>query len=129
MRFFRDPTFIIGAVIAVIAWMLVKRASGAECRIAWDASPGATEYRVWRGIDLMASVALTSASVDLPVDQLSAITVTAGNESGESAHSEPLTVLPVTPQSTTNLSEWDSHRPFFITAKPSAFFRLAYPTP
>lgn len=129
MRFFRDPTFIIGAVIAVIAWMLVKRASGAECRIAWDASPGATEYRVWRGIDMMVSVTSSSASVDLPADQLSTLTVTARNESGESVHSEPLTVLPVTPQSTTNLSEWNRHPPFFITAKPSAFFRLTYSKP
>jgi len=101
----------------------------AACILSWNPQPDATGFRVWRGTELLATVETNRATVQLPADQLSTITVTATNETGESEHSDPITVKPITPQTSENLTDWKPQKPFFIQAKPSLFFRFSYPSP
>lgn len=106
-------------------------ADAAPCGIRWNPNlpeDNVTHYRVWRGIDCLATVETNRAVVDLPTDQLSTLTVTATNESGESEHSDPITAIPVTPQHSEDLTHWTDRKPFFVEQKPSQFFRFKYPS-
>ena len=101
----------------------------AACIVFWNPQTDATAFRVWRGTELLATVETNRATVALPTGQLSTLTVTATNESGESEHSDPITAIPITPQTSENLTEWKPQRPFFIERKQSLFFRFSYPSP
>jgi hypothetical protein len=101
----------------------------AACILSWNPQPDATGFRVWRGLDCIATVETNRATVQLQTDQLSTLTVTATNEMGESEHSDPITAIPITPQTSENLTDWKPQKPFFIQAKPSLFFRFSYPSP
>ena len=99
------------------------------CILIWNPQTDATGFRIWRGIELVATVETNRATVTLPTDQLSTLTVTATNGTDESEHSDPITVIPITPQTSENLTEWKPQRAFFIERKASLFFRFSYPSP
>jgi len=64
--------------------------------IAWDAAPpleNVVGWRIWRGIDLIGSSNVPSATVQIG-NEATTITATAINAAGESAHSDPLTIPP-----------------------------------
>jgi hypothetical protein len=132
---YRDETkgfarAVVFVLILVSSIMLVSRCSahGAECRVAWDAQSDATAWRVWRGIELLATTATNEATLDLPTDRLSTITVTAHRDNLASPHSAPMTVQPITPQWSSDLRVWIvTKKTFFIELRPKAFFRFAYP--
>jgi hypothetical protein len=134
---YRDETngFIRAVVFVLVmasAIMLVSRCSahGAECRIAWDAQTDAKSWKVWRGTDLLATTETNDATLDLPADRLSTITVTAHRDGLTSPHSAPMTVQPVTPQWSYDHRVWVvTKKTFFIELRDRAFFRFAYPLP
>ena len=101
----------------------------APAALHWDVTPAATSYRVYRGIDVIAEVTTNAATVDLPVDVETTLTVTAVNAYGESDHSDPLVILPVTPESTVDLIAWKRHTPFFVKKESRGFFQFRYPKP
>ena len=101
---------------------------GAECRIAWNASTGATDYRVWRGIECLATVTDTHAVLTLP-DEPVTLTVTARNSAGESAHSAPLPLVAVTVQESTDLMAWGAVRTIYREKQAIRFYRLKIETP
>lgn len=69
--------------------------------LAWDAPPEATSFRVWRGIDVVATVDRPQGWVELPAGEASTLTVTAVGPGGESARSAPLVVwVPPVPRLT-----------------------------
>lgn len=111
-----------------LIFFLTASAAAAECRISWEPETDAVDYRVWAGLQLIATVTEPRATVDLPADKVSTVTVTARNEAGESGHSEPMSLLPVTPQSSSGLTSWTLHRVFFIKYAERGFFRFSYPT-
>jgi hypothetical protein len=77
---------------------------------------------------LLAEVQSNEATLDLPADRLSTITVTAHRDGITSPHSAPMTVQPVTPQWSPDLRVWIvTKKTFFIELRPKAFFRFAYP--
>jgi hypothetical protein len=109
---------------------MIRCSWGAECRIAWDAQTDATSWKVWRGLDLLATTETNEATLDLPADRLSTITVTAHRDNLASPHSAPMTVQPITPQWSPDLRVWIvTKKTFFIELRPKAFFRFAYPLP
>ena len=57
--------------------------------LTWNPTPRAVEYRVWRGIDVVAVVTDPQIDINLPLGE-STITVTARNSYGESPHSSEL---------------------------------------
>jgi hypothetical protein len=132
---YRDETngFVRAVVFVLImasAIMIVSRCSahGAECRIAWDAQTDATSWKIWRGLDLLATTETNEATLDLPADRLSTITVTAHRDGLASPHSAPMTVQPITPQWSYDHRVWIvTKKTFFIELRDKAFFRFAYP--
>jgi hypothetical protein len=100
--------------------------------LAWKAQGPTIFFRVWRGLDLLATTepGVNRAKLELPVDQLSTLTVTAHNETQSSVHSQPLVAMPVTPQWSQDLSSWTAQprHIFFVEHKPALFFRAAFPT-
>jgi hypothetical protein len=113
----------------LILLALVSSAAAAVCGLKWNPNPEpeVTGYRVWCGIDCIASVTEPRASLDLPTDRLSTLTVTAVSATGESEHSDPLTVRPITPESAEVLKPWIRQRTFFVPNTPRHFFRFSYP--
>ena len=110
---------VLAVGVLLIAY-IASPAGAAPVPIAWDADANASAWRVWRGIDLLAETNQASATIDLPADQLSTITVTAHNDSGSSAHSEPLVLLPVTPRHSYDLAKWRPKQTFFIASPATA---------
>jgi hypothetical protein len=125
-----DPSGLFWAVIGCLAFwfcavmfiLFATRARGGEVTIAWDAQP-ATEFRVWKGIDLLATVPTNTATITLP-DAPCSITVTARNAGGESPHSEPLHLVAVRIQESTNLKAWWYAKTIHRERKPAMFYRL-----
>ena len=115
-------------LLAITAGM-VRCAWGKELTVSWNPQSDATAWRVWRGIELLATTATNQATVTVPDDQPSTLTVTALNAAGESAQSEPL-YLP-TPNATlltiersTDLRTWAPIADFYDTKAPKVFYRL-----
>jgi hypothetical protein len=100
--------------------------------LAWKAQGATIFFRVWRGLDLLAVTepGVNRARLELPIDRLSTLTVTAHTETQSSTHSEPLVAMPVTPQWSNDLRVWivQPKHVFFVEYKPRLFFRAAYPT-
>jgi hypothetical protein len=123
-------SFTMLLLLLLITGGMIRCSWGAECRIAWDAQSDATSWKVWRGLDLLATTETNEATLDLPADRLSTITVTAHRDSLTSPHSAPMTVQPITPQWSPDLRVWIVvPRTFFIELRAKAFFRFAYPLP
>jgi hypothetical protein len=79
-------------------------------------------------LDLLATTETNEATLDLPADRLSTITVTAHRDGLASTHSAPITVQPVTPQWSPDHRVWIVvPKTFFIELRDKAFFRFAYP--
>lgn len=105
---------------------ILSAASAAPMKLAWDASPNATSYQVWRGIELMESVTVPQATINLPTDQISTLTVIARNASLE-AEPSIITVRPVTAQDSVDLENWQDAVTFFVLDSPAHFFRFTFP--
>jgi len=114
-------------LILLVLYALALLIFGAECNVRWNPQPAATGFRVFRGIDQIAEVTTNRATVDLPADRPSTLTVTATNGATESDHSDPITAIPITPQTSENLTDWKPQRVFFVERKPSMFFRFSFP--
>lgn len=112
----------------ILLWLycLAYMVFAAPCRLAWDPTPNATSYAVFRGIDQLAEVTTNEASVELPADQLSTLVVIARNASGSSAPSEHLTVQPVEIQTSRDLLTWTPRPVFFVKASPAFFLRAKF---
>jgi hypothetical protein len=125
--FARAVVFVLVLASSIMAVSMCT-AHGAECRVAWNPQTDATSWKVWRGTDLLATVQTNEAVVDLPVDRLSTLTVTAHRDGLASTHSAPITVQPVTPQWSPDLRVWIVvPKTFFIELLPKAYFRFSYP--
>lgn len=81
---------ILAATLLAIALIFLDRVMGAECRLEWDHTPAdrqrivaekVVKWRVFCGLDLLAEVATTSATVQLP-DGPCEIAVVAINDVG-----------------------------------------------
>jgi hypothetical protein len=123
------------APLCLLVWVLVFgllihgcTAQGAECTLAWDAQAGVTDYRVWRGLECLATVTTNSATVTLP-DEPCSLTVTARNAVGESAHSAPLSIVAVTMQESNDLKAWGSVKTVHREKQAMKFYRLRIQTP
>ncbi len=110
----------------ITLYCLAYMASAAPCALAWDPTPGATSYAVFRGLESLAEVTTNEASVDLPTGELSTLIVIARNESGASLPSEPLTVQPIEIQTSGDLLTWTPRPVFFVSASPSFFLRAKF---
>ena len=117
--------------VLVIVGFIHGCARGGEVKIAWDANNAdqqVTDYRVWRGIECIATVQSNTATVTLP-DEPVTLTLTARNVNGESAHSAPMHVVAITVQESPDLKAWGATRTIHREKKPSMFYRLKIQTP
>jgi len=112
---------------------VVSRTScrGAEVKLLWLPRPPeelVTEYRIYRGIDLIATSTGADVVVNLPTDQRSTLDLRAVNSKGESDPSN-ITLVPYTPRFSPDLKTWTSkpNKVIFITATPSLFANYSYP--
>lgn len=104
-------------------------ATAFPAKLRWNPNPepDILHYRVWCGIELVATVTEPRAAIELPADRLSTLTVTAVNAQGESEHSDPLTVRPITAEDSEDLITWQVKRTFFVPLTAKRFFRFSYP--
>lgn len=116
--------FILGIMLAP--------ATAAEVSLRWDANrePG-VRYRVWRGIDIIADVDVTSLTIDLPINVRTTLTLTAYIGYMESEHTAPLTIEPMVVSTSGDLKTWS--RAGITWRKVPAgetrrFYRISYPT-
>jgi hypothetical protein len=109
--------------LTIIIAALAAAAYGGEVRLAWNAQKGVTDFRVWRGIECLATVVEPSATVTLPAEPC-VLTVTARNEAGESAHSAPLDLMVVTLEQSADLKAWTSRKTWHAEKQARGFFRL-----
>lgn len=119
-------------LLPVYLWCLGYMAIGATVPLEWDAVPEAASYRIFRGIEVVGISDSNRATVELPGDQWSVLTVTAVNLAGESAHSKSLTLRPViiTVESSDDLSEWrDVSRVIRLESAPAKNYRAKIETP
>lgn len=104
--------------------LLAGLAHAGEVTVAWDANPvPVTDYRVWRGIECLATVTTPQATLTLP-DAPCALTVTARNGTLESAHSAPLKLIALTVQQSADLKAWASTRTIHREQADRFFYRL-----
>lgn len=98
--------------------------------IGWDAAPDATSWKVFRGIELLATVTTPAATVACPRDQLSTFSVISINSTGSSAPAS-ITVIPFTPKHSEDLKVWIARtdKTFFVESKPRQFASYSFPTP
>lgn len=103
----------------ILAVFVASQCKGAEVTVAWNPNPESNIlfYRVWRGLDLLAQTTATHATVTLPTDQISTMTVTAHSAAGSSPHSKPLVLAPAVVHSSADLRVW-------IVEKSSYFFHV-----
>jgi hypothetical protein len=116
-------SFAMLGLLLLITGALIRCSWGAECRITWDAQD-AKFFRVWRGLELLAEVETNEATVTLPDDQPSVLTVTAHNDHGSSPHSAPLPVVAVRIQESSNLRTWWIVRTIHREKRQAMFYRL-----
>lgn len=106
-------------------------AFAAPARVSWDAQLPGVRYRVYLGIEVVADVATAAAVIDLPEDRISAVAVQAYSLLGTAPMSEPLTLEPLTTQSSETLTHgWMDHGTVFRAVMPGEkrrFFRIRYP--
>lgn len=116
---------------AIVTLALAGMAHAGEVKLAWNANPGAemvTEYRVWRGIECLATVTVPQATLTLQ-DAPAVLTVTARNAAGESAHSAPLEIIAVTLQTSPDLSTWSDGLTRYFEKRQREFYRLGFKGP
>jgi len=104
-------------------------AKGGQLRLAWDAPTGqVTQWRVFRGLDECAIVTTNSATIEVPSDTPSTISVRAENEVGIS---QPATILviPIEVQESDNLKDWRHVRVIYREFEQRKFFRIKIITP
>jgi len=120
-------------IIGLLSVLVLRDCSrGAEIKLAWNPNKPeecVTEYRVWRGTECLTTVATTTATVTVPDAEPSTFTVTARNATGESPHSEALTIpapnaTRLTIQVSTDLKTWTDIASYYDAKKPAAFYRL-----
>lgn len=113
------------SLLLAIATASILGASAGQVKLAWNPSKGAQPitYRVWRGIEQIAEVSETTATVTLP-DEPVTLTVSAHNVAGSSPHSEPLHLVAVRVQESTNLRAWWYVKTLYQEKKTAAFYRL-----
>ena len=119
--------------VAVVGFILFcTRCSGAECGLAWDHPPyheRVVRWELFVGIERVATVFEPTATIDLPADRTSTVTVYAVNETNTS---EPatITVVPLTPRHSEDLKTWTTHprHAFFVEYKPRMFANFSFPT-
>lgn len=100
----------------------------APCTLAWDRVQTAATYKVWCDGALVTSTEATTITVNLPVNRTFKVTLTEVNGFGEeSPHSDALPLLPVTPQFSTDLKNWQTGRTFFVKHEGACFFRFSTP--
>jgi hypothetical protein len=109
-------------------------AYGAEVKLAWNANPASEQvegyrlYRLGSPNVLLATVPTPSATVDVPVGAL--VAVSAYNTAGESALSEPVLVpLPLpkvklTIQQSDDLKNWEDVQTIEVPKQEKQFFRI-----
>jgi len=124
------PICLLFWVIAIMCF-IHGCARGAECKLAWDAPPAAemvTSWKIYRGIELLATTNTASATVDLPTHQRSTLTVIAVNAGGTSKPTT-ITVVPFVPQYSEDLRNWNlrEKNTMFVEAKPKMFARFSFP--
>ncbi|MFO0204133.1 MAG: hypothetical protein ACK528_13495 [Alphaproteobacteria bacterium] len=124
------PICLLFWVIAIMGF-IHGCARGAECKLAWDHPPyheRVTHWEIFRGIERLATVHEPCATLDLPTDRRSTLTVAAVNAAG---HSSPvnITVVPFVPQTSVNLANWNSslQKTIFVEASPRMFARFSFP--
>jgi hypothetical protein len=104
----------------------------AKAKIAWDPQAPVIFFKVWRGIDLLTTTepGVSTATFELPIHQISTLTVTAHTETKSSGPSQPFIAVPIIPQWSHDLKVWvaEPSKTFFVEHKPRFFFRAAFPT-
>jgi hypothetical protein len=120
-------------LLLCITACMVKCAWSAECKVEWDAAPVAeqvTKWRIYRGLVLLTETTTASATLDLPADALSTLSVVAVNVAGTSSPAS-LTVIPFTPRHSDNLTTWTQHpaKIIFLESKPRLFASYSFPKP
>ncbi len=120
---------IIMVFTLILIGYMMGTADAGMCRLRWAPQSDAAGFRVYRGIQLLADTTESRVTVELPSDQASTVFVVAYRGALVSEPSDTLTVIPVTPLSSTDLQTWKSHEPFYVKLEPKGFFRFSYPTP
>jgi hypothetical protein len=113
------------SILLAITTASILGASAGQVKLAWNPSKGAQPitYRIWRGIEQIAEVSETTATVTLP-DTPVTLTVSAHNEFGNSPHSAPLHLVALRVQESTNLRAWWYVKTIYQEKETAAFYRL-----
>ena len=125
------PLCLLFWVVLIVGCFHGCTAKAAECKLAWNPAPSAelvTSWKVYRGIDLLATVTEPSATLDLAADLRSTLSIVAINTAGSSPPAI-LTVVPFTPRHSEDLRNWTAHpsKVVFIEAKPHMFANFSFP--
>lgn len=118
---------------ALLLLLLLPLASARPVKLAWNPNPeseNVTAYRLYRGIDLVATATGTTVTADLNSGDV--VHVRAVNSVGESGPSNTVTIpagTKLTIQSSTNLSDWTDIHTMEVSKKDKEFFRIKIETP
>ena len=115
-------------LLAITAGMIaLSRAFGGEVTLRWNPNPAeelVSSYRIYRGTDLLSTVAgtTTSTKITLP-DEPVTLGLVAVNSLGTSP-AALLHLIPITIQTSPDLATWTAARTIHRERKPAEFYRL-----
>ena len=112
------------AVFLFILW--TTRACGVEVKMSWNLNPeseNVTKYRIWRGIELLGEAEKPPLTIILDGTP-AVLTITAISGDVESEHSEPLLIIPITVQESTDLKTWQDKKTIYREKLEKAFYRV-----
>lgn len=129
-QYWLGPLCLLIWVVGILL-MIHGCSFGAECKLAWDAAPASeqvTSYKVYVGIDCVATTNTNSATVNLP-DQPCTVGVVACNASGQSTPAL-INLSYIVDQETVDLKAWSTMRGYYAEFLPGKrFYRTKIQTP
>lgn len=122
-------TFLMAASIMAVFWGCA--ASGGELTLVWDMPPAeehVTLWRVFKGIDEVATTSVPKVTLQAPDDAASVFSVRPQNASGIGPPAS-ITVIPLVIQGSHDLKAWADMKVIYDELQQRKFFRIKIITP